>query len=182
MGALYLSMATMRQLARARNYDTVHWQKAYDRTQVEYIRKRLTALRMVVKEGMTMGQAASKIGVQILTLSQWLKLFVEGGLEGICQPIRHPGKPRSLDGSQMAELRRTVLEDSPQKWGFDRNIWTGQLLSEMLLRRWGVGLKDSRIYELLKELGITHQRAHRDYANADPQKQKAFVEDFKKNS
>ena len=45
-----------------------------------------------------------------------------------------------------------------------------------------VQLKDSRIYELLEELGLSYQRAHRDYANADPQAQKEWVETVKKTS
>lgn len=43
-----------------------------------------------------------------------------------------------------------------------------------------VQLKDSRIYELLEELGLSYQRAHRDYANADRQAQKEWVETVKK--
>lgn len=46
---------------------------------------------------------------------------------------------------------------------------------------WGVELKSSRVYEILKELGLSHQRAHRDYTNADTEVQKAFVKQVKKN-
>jgi transposase len=45
-----------------------------------------------------------------------------------------------------------------------------------------VPLKDSRIYELLDELGLSYQRAHRDYANADPQAQTEWVEAVKKTT
>ncbi len=44
-----------------------------------------------------------------------------------------------------------------------------------------VELKDSRIYEILAELRLSHQKAHRDYANSDPEKQLEFQENFKKN-
>lgn len=45
-----------------------------------------------------------------------------------------------------------------------------------------VQLKDSRIYELLQELGLSYQRAHRDYANADLQAQKEWVKTVKKTA
>jgi len=47
----------------------------------------------------------------------------------------------------------------------------GAILSEVIAQRFEVQLKDSRIYELLEELGYPIS-AHRDYANADPQAQK----------
>jgi transposase len=48
--------------------------------------------------------------------------------------------------------------------------------------RWGIELKDSRIYEILDSLNLSHQKAHRDYANADSSRQQQFVETLKKNS
>lgn len=44
-----------------------------------------------------------------------------------------------------------------------------------------VELKDSRIYEILDELNLSHQKAHRDYANADEEQQNIFVLNLKKN-
>jgi transposase len=43
-------------------------------------------------------------------------------------------------------------------------------------------LKDSRIYDILADLGLSHQKAHRDYENGDPEVQKEFVATIKKNS
>lgn len=45
----------------------------------------------------------------------------------------------------------------------------------------GVELKESRIYEILDELNLSHQKAHRDYANADKEQQNIFVSNLKKN-
>ena len=55
-------------------------------------------------------------------------------------------------------------------------------MSEVIEQRFEVRLKDSRIYELLDELGLSYQRAHRDYANADLQAQKEWVETVKKTA
>jgi len=49
-------------------------------------------------------------------------------------------------------------------------------------QRWEVQLKDSRIYEILDEIGLSHQRGHRDYANAERPKQLKWIETVKKTS
>ena len=52
---------------------------------------------------------------------------------------------------------------------------------EVIQRKWNVAFKSSRVYEILQEVGLSYQRAHRDYANAAQAEQKAFVEVLKKN-
>ncbi|WP_250123572.1 winged helix-turn-helix domain-containing protein [Chroococcidiopsis sp. CCMEE 29] len=53
-------------------------------------------------------------------------------------------------------------------------------MSQVLQQRWQISLKDSRIYEILDELGVSYQKVHRDYANAEPMQQQAFVQQVKK--
>ncbi len=50
----------------------------------------------------------------------------------------------------------------------------------MIKQKFGVELKDSRIYEILSELNLSDQKAHRDYDNADSQKQKEFQIELKR--
>jgi transposase len=76
--------------------------------------------------------------------------------------------------------QRMILEERPKKYEIDREIWTGKIIATVINQKWGVELKTSRIYEILDELNLSHQKAHRDYANADPHKQKEFVEILKK--
>jgi len=52
---------------------------------------------------------------------------------------------------------------------------------EAIHKRWGIELKDSRIYDILAEMGLSHQKAHRDYENGNSEEQKEFVETVKKN-
>lgn len=73
-----------------------------------------------------------------------------------------------------------LLSQKPTDYGIDRYIWTGEIIITVLKQRWGVELKDSRIYEILDSLNLSHQKAHRDYANADQELQLQFVETIKK--
>lgn len=74
-----------------------------------------------------------------------------------------------------------LLTKKPIDYGIDRNIWTGEIISSVIESLWGVKLKKTRIYEILSELKLSHQKAHRDYANAEPEQQKSFVSTLKKN-
>ena len=74
-----------------------------------------------------------------------------------------------------------LLEQKPTDYGIDRYIWTGKIISAVIQQRWGIELKNSRIYEIIDALNLSHQKAHRDYVNADPECQKQFVLTLKKN-
>jgi len=71
-----------------------------------------------------------------------------------------------------------VMTQRPIDYGIERQMWTGAILSEVIAQRFEVQLKDSRIMNCWS--WVIHQRAHRDYANADPQAQKEWVETVKK--
>ena len=73
-----------------------------------------------------------------------------------------------------------ILEQSPRDYGIVRNLWTADIMIEVIQSRWNISLKSSRIYEILEELGLSYQRAHRDYEPPDKDAQKAFVEEVKK--
>ena len=78
-------------------------------------------------------------------------------------------------------MKVMLLEQKPTDYGIDRQIWTGQIIAEVIHKRWGVELKDSRIYDILASMGLSHQKAHRDYENGNSEVQKEFVTTVKKS-
>ena len=168
------------QTLRAKSFDADEWQKLYYRNQQQYMRQRLSAIKLL-HEGHSRTQVSEQVGCRYDTLTSWIDTYLKGGLSGLVSPIRHQ-KPSRLNPEQQQQLKDMVLRQRPTDYGYDRNLWTGALLSEVIEQRFGVLLKDSRIYELLSELGLSYQRAHRDYANADPNTQKEWVEAVKKTA
>ena len=73
-----------------------------------------------------------------------------------------------------------LLLEKPIDYGIDRNIWTGKIISYVIELRWEVTLKTTRIYEILNELNLSYQKAHRDYANASKEQQQTFIWYLKK--
>ena len=131
-------------------------------------------------EGKTRTEVSKLVSCSYKTLSTWIDKFIEGGLNKLVKPIIHK-VPSKLNLEQKLELKKFLLEKKPIDYGIDRNIWTGKIISSVIEIRWGVKLKTSRIYEILDELNLSHQKAHRDYVNADKGKQKIFVDTLKKN-
>jgi len=168
------------QALQAKPFDANEWQKLYYRHQQQYIRQRLDAIQFL-QQGHRRTAVCEQVGCSYDTLTHWIKQYLEGGLSQLVKPITHE-KPSRLSVEQQQQLKVMVLTERPSDYGIERQMWTGAILSEVIAQRFKVQLKDSRIYELLEELGLSYQRAHRDYANADPIAQQEWVETVKKTS
>ena len=163
----------------ALTFDEDLWRKLYYKHQKDYIRRRLIAIKHLY-EGQSRLQICKSLGCSYNTLTTWLDKYLEGGLNGLVSPIKHKNAPQRLSPEYKQEIKRMLLNDSPKQHGFSRNIWTGDLIIDFIKSKWNISLKSSRIYEILQELGLSYQRAHRDYANADKSAQKEFIEQLKK--
>lgn len=157
--------------------DRAEWQRWYYKTQQDYLRRRLKALRLLW-DGGGLEATSAEMGIQVATLRGWVDKYLEGGYERLLEPIRHR-KPQRLSEEDKARLKAVVLNESPRHYGLETDVWTAVGIRH-LLSTWGIALQPSRIYEVLAELGLSHQRAQRQYLNADPAAQKAFVETLKK--
>ncbi|BDA74734.1 hypothetical protein CAL7716_089000 [Calothrix sp. PCC 7716] len=161
------------------NLDLDLWQKFYYKHQQEYIRKRLLAIKYLYS-GQSRAEVTKILDCTYKTLSRWIDKFLNGGLNELVKPIEHQVNEK-LSQQQKQELKTIILTSTPINYGIDRNLWTGKIIAEILREQMGVELKISRIYEILDELNLSHQKAHRDYANADKDQQNIFVSNLKKN-
>ena len=168
------------QALQAKPFDPNEWQKLFYRHQQQYIRQRLDAIKLL-QQGSRRIEVCQQVGCSYDTLTSWLKQYLNGGLNELVNPITHQ-KPSRLSIEQQQQLKVMVLTQRPTDYGIERQMWTGAILSEVIAQRFEVQLKDSRIYELLEKLGLSYQRAHRDYANADPIAQQEWIETVKKTS
>ena len=162
------------------SFDVDKWQKLYYRNQQQYIRHRLSAIRLL-HQGSSRLEVCEQVGCSYDTLTSWLRKYLQGGLKALASPIEHQKLSR-LTSEQQQQLKAIILTQLPTDYGIERQMWTGAIISKVIAQRFKVQLKDSRIYELLHELGLSYQRAHRDYANANPKAQKEWVDTVKKTS
>jgi transposase len=76
------------------------------------------------------------------TSAKWIQKYVDGGLDGLVEPIKHK-VTSSLNDEQRQELRKMILNERPTKYGIDREIWTGETISEVIKQLWNIELKTS---------------------------------------
>jgi transposase len=163
---------------KAKQLDEAEWRKMYYKHQQQYIRKRLEAIKYL-QEGKSRQEVLDKVGCARQSLVTWIDMYCQGGLIALCTPVKS-NKKQKLGDEEKTELRKMLLEQKPIDYGIDRQLWTAKIILEVIQKRWGVELKDSRIYDILKELGLSHQKAHRDYLNASLEAQQQFVITVKK--
>jgi transposase len=121
---------------------------------------------------------AELIKRSLKTIQNWVNAFNEGGIEGII-PNQPPGRPSRLSKSQMEEVKADVLTH-PRKLGYEFSNWEGKSVSHHIKQKYGVELGVRQCQYILHELGLTLQRPRYNFPKADPEKQKEFVNDFRK--
>lgn len=55
-------------------------------------------------------------------------------------------------------LKQTVLESTPEMFGYDTNLWTCDLLAQLLLERYGVRVAGVTVNQHLHRLDLTNQK------------------------
>ena len=114
-------------------------------------------------------------------ITNWVHRFESEGIEGLKDK---PGRGRTsrLTKDQETELQDLLQNKSPIVYGFNTETWTGPLLIDWIFKNFGISYKKAQIYNIIKDLGFSHQKAKGYYPEADAQKQKEFKDHLKKTS
>jgi transposase len=154
------------------------WQALYYRHQQQSRRRRLLALK-AIWDGANMAEVCRTQGVQRKTLEIWLDSYLHGGFDALLAPQKRP-RPQTLTPQRRKILRHILLHKVPADYGIDSYQWTAPHVMELLRSKWNVALHPTRLYEIFDELGLSHQKAHRDYGPARPRQRAAFVRALEK--
>lgn len=137
--------------------------------------RRLLALASVL-DGRSRTEAAAHGGMDRQTLCDWVHRYNASGIDGL-KSGHGPGKPPSLSGEQMAELKATVLQGpDPEKHGVVR--WRCVDLRAEVARRFTVEVNERTIGKWLRKLELTRLQPRPSH----PKKDEAAQEAFKKTS
>ncbi len=165
---------------QAKGLDKVLWQKLYNRHQQSDKRKRLEAIPLAQEAKTTIGLQKA-VGCGHTTLDKWMDRYLQQGLQGLVASITHQ-KPQRLSADQRDKLAVMITGQQPCDFGLDAYIWTAALLKDLIKQEFAVDYQTSGVYKLLYRMGLSHQKAHRDYGNASKQEQITFVDTLKKTA
>lgn len=123
-------------------------------------RSRTVAVRQVERaqiiqtssEGLSVAEIANRLQLKEAKVRQWIKRFNQGGLAGLEDEPRS-GRPSTYGTEAVSEVVATALTD-PQALGLPFASWTLDRLQAYLNEVKGIGMKRSRIDDLLLREGL----------------------------
>lgn len=113
---------------------------------------------LALDDGVSLEEVAELFQHAVQTLRNWLKRLLAGGVEGLLQFKKSPGRPPKLTKTQRRALAR-LLDGGPSKAGFSGNCWRSPMIQRLLEQRFGVLYSVRYLSELLKAMGFRYQKA-----------------------
>jgi len=113
-------------------------------------------------------------------ITNWVHRFEKEGLEGL-RDKEGRGRKTRLSEQQYEEVKK-VLNESPEVYGYNTSTWTGPMLIEWIKNKYGIEYKRAQIYNILKLLDFSYQKAKGIFPEADKDKQEDFKESLKKTA
>lgn len=163
--------------------------KGYTADQIKSLIKKddryTIGLRLYAVYQVALGQPSRKLEELYQTsfkqITNWVHRFEQEGIEGLKDKPGRGRKP-SLSTDQTRALSNLLLTASPVDHGYNSETWTGPMLIDWLKASSGVEFKKAQIYNIIKKLGFSYQKAKGFYPEKDEKAQQDFKESLKKTS
>ena len=140
---------------------------------LEEIRTR--AVQMV-QDGESPEKVIQTLGFARACIYNWLARYRAGGWHAL-KTGSSTGRPKKLDGQQIAWVYRTVVGKNPLQMKFAFALWTRSMVAVAIRKEFGITLSESSVGRLLKQLGFSCQKPlYRAY-----QQNKDAVAEWKQN-
>ena len=123
-------------------------------------------------DGMSREDAAQSAGMDRQTLRDWVIRYNEHGLDGLAD-LPRGGRPPKLDAKEKAELVRIVLT-GPDPEASGLSAFTREDLVGICKKRFNESLHVTSMGRILRELGLSRQKARPSHPEKDPAAQAAF--------
>ena len=107
------------------------------------------------------------LGLCRTTIYRWLRAHARKGEAGLAMR-KAAGPARKLSGKQRQQVRRWIVGKDPRQYGFDFGLWTRQIVSTLLVEKFGISLGRTAVGRLLASLEITPQKPLRRAYERDP--------------
>ena len=117
------------------------------------------------------------VGRSRKTIYCYISAYEEKGIEGLVRNAS-PGAPRKLTATQEQALVQVITTKLPVDVGFPAKFnWTLAIVAAFIEREWHKTYTLRGVSILLHDLGLSHTKPTYTLANADPVKQKQFIEE-----
>jgi transposase len=112
---------------------------------------------LAVMDGQSFAEVAVVLRVHEKTVAAWVRMFCCDGIKGA--PRQKPtGRPPKLTPTQKAALAQ-LIDEGPVRAGFSGACWRSPMIQQVIYDRFGVFYNVFYIAQLLKNLGLSYQKA-----------------------
>jgi transposase len=122
-------------------------------------RYRISLALLWFGEGKTISQIGKALGITAKTVLHWLQAFMHKGMAWL-SGLHYKGRGRK---SKLTETQKKALYDmvvaGPEANGFRCAVWNTAMLGELIVRKFGVSYNLNYLSDLLKKMGLSHQKA-----------------------
>lgn len=125
--------------------------------ELEDRRKLAISLR---KKGMKYSEIGEIVGVNRNKVSEWCKLWKEGGMKAlkVGNPGRRKGSGTTLDKEQQYKVRSCLIQCTPDQLEFDFALWTRAAVQQLIEHLFGIQMPIRTVGHYLKQWGFTPQK------------------------
>jgi transposase len=124
-------------------------------------------------DGFSRAEAARLVGMERQALRDAVVRYNAEGLAGLYDRPR-PGVPRRLDAARRAVLRQLVI-DGPDVEASGLSAWTLPELCREVEERWGVRYHPGHMSRIVRDLGLSRQKARPSHPKADAAARERFA-------
>lgn len=123
------------------------------------------------EKGLTRAEIGEIVGAHADTVGRWLKLSKND--LALKKRGRKAGEQKSLSDSQEADIRRRIIDKTPDQLKLHYALWTRQSVGELIEQRTGIKLTPRAVGNYLKRWGMTPQKPQkRAYEQREPEVKK----------
>lgn len=142
------------------------------------LRQRVTAVRLIM-EGYLGKEVAEMLNLHRQSVSTYVQLFNEGGLEKLLDKKTPPGKSPYLTEEQQKKLKHMILHSTPFEQGLGMaTSWDTRIIPSYLQNQYGISMTRVGVNKMLHRLGLSYTRPTYTLTKGDEQKQRAFVQEM----
>lgn len=147
----------------------------------EELEQRRRQAVLLYRKGEEIGEIARLVGSHRNTVGRWISSWKETGVRAL-KPKRRGvsvGSGRTLTGEQEKEIRKRIVDKTPDQLKLPFALWTREAVADLILRECGMDMPVRTVGDYLKRWGMTPQKpVKRAYERSEPAVKRWLEEDY----
>jgi transposase len=117
---------------------------------------RIRAVKQV-QQGESPEKVIATLGFSRACIYNWLARYRAGGWHAL-KSGKHTGRPKKLDGTQIAWIYKTISDKNPLQLKFSFALWTRSMVTRLIRKQFGLKLSETSVGRLLRQMGFSCQK------------------------